>query len=93
MPELRLFGLVLFITTILLALAAVATKTSQIRFQNPLQSSPQSGTEEDADSAQFTSIPISWPLIAAAATGLLFWLFFSTESPRAKPARKRRSRR
>ena len=35
MQQLRLFGLVLFITTIFLAMAAAATQTTHIRFKQP----------------------------------------------------------
>lgn len=92
--EIRLFGLVLFITAILLALAAVATKTSHIRFQDPFQSGSSSGTEgPETQDVAFTKLPIIWPLIAIAATGLLFWLSFSTEPPRKPPKRYRRTRR
>ena len=35
MPHIRLIGLVLFITTVFLAMAAVATQTTHIRFKRP----------------------------------------------------------
>ncbi len=35
MPQLRLIGLVLFITTVFLAMAATATQTTHLRFKRP----------------------------------------------------------
>lgn len=37
MPQVRLIGLVLFITTIFLAMAAAATQTTHIRFKQPMR--------------------------------------------------------
>ncbi len=37
MPQVRLIGLVLFITTIFLAMAAAATQTTHIRFKQPVR--------------------------------------------------------
>ncbi len=72
MPHLRLIGLVLFITAILLALAAAATKTTHIRIQtgaaahnflaSPAGNQPQSDLTPDGfDFGQHSSATIEGP--------------------------------
>lgn len=111
MPLLRLIGLALFITAILLALAAAITKTTHIRMQAPgrvaqEQSDPTSvlpppmgsgiGSEVpqgNPDAMHFQSVPVVWPLLIAAGTGLLMWFMLPGETRRSKTYSNRRSRR
>jgi len=85
MQQLRLFGLVLFITTIFLAMAAAATQTTHIRFKQP---SHDAGPADD-NSLQFTAIPVVYPLVIAGGIGLLMW-FVPAPLTAHKPARKKR---
>lgn len=123
MSQLRLVGLILFITAIFLGLAASVTQTSHIRFRKfdlfhpqktqspeavnppelPQSASPNSDSSNNGDvnsliqntttqhKVEFVSIPISWPLIAAATLGLLLWFSSSSElRPRKFGSRRRR---
>ncbi len=125
MPLIRLIGLALFITAILLTLAAAITKTSHINVQLPNSTSATPGNSEANSgapvvapvlvpggnavlppgvpgteqlpatnaAAQFTSVPIIWPLIIAAGTGLLMWFLHPTEPLRKSSNSIRKSRR
>lgn len=83
MPQVRLIGLVLFITTIFLAMVAAATQTSHIHFKQPtrdangrivpswqapgLQHSPAQSATEAADSILPPAASHSSPAVNAAA--------------------------
>lgn len=45
------------------------------------------------DAAQFTSVPIMWPLIIAAGLGLLMWFMLASDPPRASSYTNERSGR
>lgn len=85
MQQLRLFGLVLFITTIFLAMAAAATQTTHIRFKQP----SRDVSPVDDKPLQFTAIPVIYPLVIAGSIGLLMW-FVPAPLTAHKPARKKR---
>lgn len=82
MPRVRLIGLVLFITTIFLAMSAAATQTTHIRFKQ------QAG---NVDAVQFTAVPVIYPLLASGTLGLLMW-FVPTTLTTARPQRRRRQK-
>ena len=75
MPRVRLTGLFLFITSILLGLAVAATQTSHIRFKKTdgmlAATDPETGLS--IDELQFVSVPVIYPLAAVGAAGLLLW--------------------
>lgn len=92
--QLRLIGLALIITSIILALAAAATQTTHIRIKQP-----ESQTASDTDGqpfvlppepVKFTSIPILWPLLLAGGLGTLLWFATPTGSRSAGSKRRRR---
>lgn len=123
MSLIRLIGLALFITAILLALASAITKTTHINLQMPGSGSQPTGNgfesgnevlpppepgfestqlpggglpevELQAEAVQFTSIPIIWPLLAAAGAGLTMWFMHPPESQGSSRLRsKKRSKR
>ncbi len=96
MQQLRLIGLILFITTVFLSLAAFATQTTEIRLFDARQNAQP--TEEPIDETQpppdpspkFVSIPILWPLALSGGLGLVLW--FGT-APRDTDATRNRRRR
>lgn len=45
------------------------------------------------DVAQFTSVPIMWPLVIAAGLGLLMWFMLASDPPRASSYTNERSGR
>ncbi len=103
MANLRLFGLVMIVTTMLLGLAAVATQTTTIRFGLP---SALAGNEivqqfpvDDGDTPiHFIRVPIAYPLIAAIVVGSLMWFLpgamrAGTVPPKNSVRRKRPRRR
>jgi hypothetical protein len=106
MQQLRLMGLVLFITAIFLVLAAAITKTTHIRLQIPgardashsggpsdsLDLPPLFEPAVDGSAAQFTSVPVVWPLIIAAGLGLLMWFMLASDPPRSFSSAKQRNR-
>lgn len=108
MPLLRLLGLILFITSVFLALAAAASQTTQIRFsipggQRPGQEVGEAGGAEPAPGgasapaapagqAEFHAVPIAWPLAICGGAGLLMW-FGLAPRQNVKPARRRGGRR
>ncbi|MBX3423262.1 MAG: hypothetical protein KF752_17020 [Pirellulaceae bacterium] len=107
MNNVRLFGLVLIVTTLLLALAAVATQTAEIRFErhsagalkqiasknSDMQTGRPVGDVEPTAPSQFISVPVIVPLGAAGMLGLLFWFTPATATAKSIGGRPRRSRR
>ena len=101
--QVRLVGLFLFITAILLAMAAAATQTTHIRVSQ-LDSAPQQvpGDAPIADPTnggqtlptnQFRSIPIVYPLTLVGVLGLALWFAPSIVLPDRGKGRKSRRRR
>lgn len=72
MPRVRLTGLLLFVTAILLGLASAATRTSDIRVKQPDRPGADQLSEEK-DELQFAVVPIYYPLAVVAVAGLLLW--------------------
>ncbi len=82
MSQIRLIGLVLFITSVFLAMAAAVTHTTHIRFKEreEVATTPQSTEPEhspavtdEAISLQFVAVPVIYPLMIAGGVGLLMW--------------------
>lgn len=77
MPRVRLTGLMLFITAIILGLAAAITQTSHLQFKRPDLASVESNeppqNEGEVFPLQFSSIPIIYPLIGVGLLGLALW--------------------
>lgn len=77
MPRVRLAGLMLFITAIILGLAAAITQTTHLQFNRPDVESAnlsEATTEEsEVSPLQFSSIPIIYPLSAVGLLGLALW--------------------
>ncbi len=106
MSQIRLFGLVLFVTSVFLAMAAAVTQTTHIRFKKreqvattPLgnEAAQTVGTTDEASGLQFVAVPVLYPLVIAGGVGMLMWF---VPAPRAtatrggsSTARKRRRRR
>lgn len=101
MPRLRLIGLILFVTAVLIAFAAAATQTTHIRFGPANRTldpnASQSDTNIPADSqpplVEFRNVPIVYPLAGVGALGLLLWFAPAAAQPTARPKRRRRSSR
>jgi hypothetical protein len=109
MAKVRLFGLVLIITTFLLTMAAIVTRTSTIRvhsaaplqLQNglPYDQLPNNGlqppgTNLESTAVQFTAIPVIVPLGFAGLLGIMLWLTpHKSNTPRYTKKRFRRSKR
>lgn len=94
MQQTRLLGLILFITTIFLAMAAVATQTQEIRLFDGRNSSQPVNEAEQTEEAipKFVSIPILWPLAIAGGIGLVLWFVPAPREPSVKRKRRRRQR-
>lgn len=104
MPQLRLIGLVLFITSFFLVMAAAVTQTTHIRFKRPgsvaqsqSSASPDNGILPgggeplpDPQDLSFVSVPVIYPLVAAGLAGLVLWF---VPAPRAVPKAKRKRSR
>lgn len=81
MAKVKLFGLVLIITTSLLALAAISTQTTLIRIRRFTSSvaiqnaadSENTTQVSTGDSVDFVSIPIALPLCFTGLLGMLLW--------------------
>jgi hypothetical protein len=77
MPRVRLTGLMLFITAIVLGLAAAITQTSHLEFKRPDAASVESENlaigEGEVSPLQFASIPIIYPLVGVGLLGLALW--------------------
>ncbi len=108
MAKVRLMGLMLFITSGLLALAAIATKTTHIRFKqpdaveagsvDPTEARELNGEVPVPSSVQFRSVPIVYPLSGVGGLGLLMWFVpaagaSTSTTGRNRTARRRRRRR
>ncbi|MCA9133007.1 MAG: hypothetical protein KDA45_07620 [Planctomycetales bacterium] len=109
MPQLRLIGLVLFITSIFLALAAIATQTSHLKVKRPSPPTPAEGTAaEEVDTAthaddtdlepipvvlHFASVPMAIPIALAGLIGLILWFAPAPRRATSKTRRKRKRRR
>ncbi len=105
--QLRLIGLVLFITTLFLAMAAAATKTTHIRFKksSPVNANQSSGHAREtlgsveqasplpapSQALEFVAVPVIYPLLIAGVVGLLMW-FVPAPRREIKSARKRTRR-
>lgn len=63
MPQIRLLGLVLFITTVFLAMAAAATHTTHIRFKRPAARSQPDSLSEPPTTANPAEAPAQAPLV------------------------------
>ncbi len=95
MPPIRLIGLFLFITSLFLALMAMATKTSHIDVKRPdrvvaaeqvqLGFPATDGQTVTRPQLQFVSVPIVYPLALVGAAGLLLW-FIPSISLSSQPA-------
>jgi hypothetical protein len=100
MKKIRLFGLVLIMTTMLLGLAAVVSHTWEIRIQQ-LKFSPPLGAVDGASPApsqevKFVRVPVLFPLAAAGFLGLLFWFLpevLLLQRSHRRTARSKSSRR
>jgi hypothetical protein len=91
MQRLRLFGLILFITTIFLSLAAWATQTVEIRLFDMRQSQEvdeSNGNEQPT----FIAVPIVLPLALAGGLGLFLWFGSAPREPVVNRRRRRRKR-
>lgn len=78
MPRVRLTGLLLFITAILLGLASAATRTSHLRVEQPSSVAnpvvgPTTELPPESQPLDFVNVPIFYPLAVVAAAGLLMW--------------------
>jgi hypothetical protein len=94
MQQLRLLGLILFITTVFLGMAAVATQTREIRLYDARNNNAldEGGESDEAAAPRFVSMPILWPLVACGGLGLIMW-FGTAPRESAIQRRKRRSKR
>ncbi len=100
MAKIRLFGLVLIITTLILAMAVMVTETFEIRIhrfntskQNSQMNGPSNSPAPSATESEFVEIPIFVPLTFAGGLGMLFWFVpggLSAVSPGTQPRGKRR---
>lgn len=100
MAKIKLFGLVLIITTLILAMAVMVTETFEIRIhrldtskQNSPMNGPSNSQAPSATESEFVEIPIFVPLTFAGGLGLLFWFVpggLSAVSPSPQPRGKRR---
>ena len=101
MQQFRLIGLILFITTIFLGMAALATQTAAIRLfdarharETPIDDGGLDGQEPDgAFQPQFIAIPIVWPLVIAGGAGLVMWFGTAPREPPMNRGRRRRRKR
>lgn len=105
MAKVRLFGLVLIITTLILGMAVIATETFEIRVHrftgspNPVASaefSSSAGTPINAVGLEleFVTVPIVVPLAFAGGLGLLLWFVPGGSSGiQKKSFSRKRSRR
>ena len=104
MTNIRLIGLMLFITAIALALAAAATRTTHVRISDPWGIMPELPAEAESEAparddlehdrhaghpvVSFTSVPIYWPLVALSVLGLGLWFIQPTNSQRASSQKR-----
>lgn len=104
MPHIRLIGLFLFMTAMIIALAAAMTQTSQIRFKRPhrqvsgssFEPAPTTTPESTGKELEFISVPIIYPLGVVGFAGLLLWFvpaIGSTSTQRSKRKRRRKRRK
>lgn len=107
MSKVRMFGLVLITTTLIIAMAAMVTETFEIRIHrfyhtgmSSSSSMPESTPQpsQPAEPSEFVEIPILVPLAAAGGLGLLFWfvpsgLSSANNKPTFSSRRKRIPRR
>ncbi len=107
MANVKLFGLVLIITSLLLGMAALGTHTTSIRFGDTgifgdsglvhdpghVGNSANSGFEDsqEAREVNFVSVPVAYPLLAAGCLGLVLW--FLPEVIYSKPSGRATSKR
>lgn len=82
MANIRLFGLVLIITSLILGMAAVATQTTTIRIgdfgilgkmENDGSGNYDREVKAVPGEVDFVSVPVAYPLIAACGLGLAMW--------------------
>ena len=107
MPQIRLIGLILFITGVVLGLAAAATRTTHISVSdlwvsqtppnpNQAQARPENpfAIQDPAEltTEGFTRIPVAWPLLGLGGLGLCLW-FMQPTSPAQRGKASYRKRR
>lgn len=103
MEKVRLFGLVLIMTTMFLGLAAMASQTMEIRLRRPgyADLNPVAlDNPAEAVEVEFVKVPIIIPLGVAGLLGLVFWFLPEVALPskgnrprtrRRRPRRRRSS--
>ena len=106
MPQIRLIGLLLFITSVVLGLAAAATRTTHVSISglwlskgepdlipDELSESTTLGNQQGLSSAHedSASIPVAWPLLALGGLGLCLWFMQSPAD--AQQTRSQRGKR
>ncbi len=69
-------------------MAAAATQTTHIRFNQTTRDANGNIFLESQDPLQFTAIPVIYPLVLAGGIGLLMW-FIPAPLTAHKPARKK----
>lgn len=107
MANIRLFGLVLVITSMMLGLVALATQTTTIRIGDTgvFGGSKDSelgdydgivpGESNASGEVQFITVPVAYPLMAACCLGFVFWFLPEMMNPKnsVQLASKRRRKR
>jgi len=106
MANIRLMGLVLIITSLMLGLAAVATQTTTLRIgdigvarnlEDRDTASYNGEIEASPGEVRFVSVPVAYPLMAACCLGLVLWflpeLVYSKKSVQFTMNRRRQRRR